>query len=476
VLVLAVTRGVERSAAGVVFTVTSAFLLVETIVRLGTDGGVVHFVATALGRGQRQQVADVIWASLVPVLGAAVLGGGIAILVTLAVIGSLNVDTAAVHTRWVAATVALTLPFAAVHDLATAATRGLGSSRPTVVVERVARPVLQLVGVIAAVLFHAGPRGLVLGWLAPYVVVAPWTVLWLARLLRRHGIPLRSSRWPSRFVPVWRFTLPRSLASVTQILLQRLDIILVGALLGGPAAAVYTGATRFVVVGQLGNQAMSFAFQPQLARLISRGQLAEAKVLFRMSTAWIVGLTAPLYLAVCVTSPLLVRLLGSHYRSGLSSLLVVTGAMLVANACGLVDMVLITMGRTTWNLANTVASLVVNIAIDLVLIPQIGIVGAAIGWATAIIGSNLVPAVQIHRAFGFSPFSSWWARLLAVAGVGFGVIPGIVLAVAGPHVAPLVVALVVVTAAYVAVVWRWRGALAVDQLVPSRRRASASVA
>ena len=70
------------------------------------------------------------------------------------------------------------------------------------------------------------------------------------------GRPARR-RPPRCAAPFWRFTAPRALANVAQIALQRVDIVLVAALPGSAAAAIYAVAGRFVVLGQLANQAIS---------------------------------------------------------------------------------------------------------------------------------------------------------------------------------------------------------------------------
>jgi O-antigen/teichoic acid export membrane protein len=463
-LVIVATRGLDRSAAGAVFAVTSLYFLVETGVRLGTDTGVVHFVAGNRSE-DRARVADLIVAALVPIVPAMLVGGVVVGVLTPVVVHSLGGGGSVTHVGLVALLVGLALPVGAMYDFLTVTTRGLGASAPTVMVERIMRPTLQIVAVAAVVAAGGGASLVIVAWVAPYAVVAPVMAVWLRRLLRAAGVPLRSSRWRTVFREVWSFTLPRSFTGIVQILLQRLDILIVGAILGGPAAAIYTGATRFVVVGQLGNQALSYVFQPQLAKLLSRDKIEEARELFRVSTAWIIGLNAPLYLSVCVTAPLLVRLLGPRYHHGITSMVIVTGASLVGSSCGLVDFVLITMGRTSWNLWNSVAALAVNLTIDLVFIPHFGIKAAAIGWAAAILINNFVPLVQVHRAFGFTPVSGLWVRMLTLAGTAFGVIPGIALLVAGPSLPVMAGVLALAAAGYLAIVWSWRESLGLAQLL-----------
>src|SRR5690242_17137691 len=64
-------------------------------------------------------------------------------------------------------------------------------------------------------------------------------------------------------------------------------------------------------------------------------------------------------------------------------------AMLVGNAFGQVDVVLITSGRSSGNLANALLILVTKVGLDLLLIPEYGIAGAAGAAANTV--SSVVP-------------------------------------------------------------------------------------
>ena len=69
----------------------------------------------------------------------------------------------------------------------------------------------------------------------------------------------------------WLFTAPRGLANLAQNVLQSIDIVLVAAMLGAVEAAVYTAATRFLVIGQLGGVAISRASQAKFTELFTVG-------------------------------------------------------------------------------------------------------------------------------------------------------------------------------------------------------------
>ena len=80
-------------------------------------------------------------------------------------------------------------------------------------------------------------------------------------------------------------------------------------------------------------------------------------------------------------------------------------AMLLASATGPVDWVLLMGGKSGWNLLNTALALAVNIALNLVLIPRIGITGAAIAWAASIIVNSVVPLLEAWLLLGMHPFN-----------------------------------------------------------------------
>jgi O-antigen/teichoic acid export membrane protein len=122
------------------------------------------------------------------------------------------------------------------------------------------------------------------------------------------------------------------------------------------------------------------------------------------------------------------------------------------------------MGRTSWNLANAATALTLNITIDLILIPRIGISGAAIGWAVAIVCNNIVPVLQVRHAYGFSPLSSRWFKLLAAVAVLFGVIPGLAMLLSHDNSVVVGAALVLAAGSYASLIWHWREVLGVSEI------------
>jgi O-antigen/teichoic acid export membrane protein len=257
----------------------------------------------------------------------------------------------------------------------------------------------------------------------------------------------------------WAFTAPRALAGVAQIVLQRLDIVLVAVISGPAQAAVYAAATRFLVAGQLANAALIQAAQPQLSHLFGIGDRAAAGAVYQATTAWLIVLTWPLYLLSALFGPQLLAVFGPSYRDGATVVVILALAMLLATACGQVDLVLITAGRSRWSLFNGLVAVVVNVAVDVALIPRAGITGAAVGWAAALAVSNLIPLVQVAWVARVHPFGRGPAAAIAVTTVAFGAVPLAVREALGPGLAAGLAGVAAGTLLAAAGLWCCRGAL-----------------
>ncbi|HWB36471.1 MAG TPA: polysaccharide biosynthesis C-terminal domain-containing protein, partial [Rugosimonospora sp.] len=300
-------------------------------------------------------------------------------------------------------------------DTLLAATRGFRAMRPTVLLDRILRPGTQLLCLAALTLAASRAAGAyAAAWAAPYALSAV-----LAAVALRQRVPrdAEASEVTGDVEGVdrrtfWRFTGPRAAASVAQLALNRFDILLLAALAGLPAAAVYAVAGRFLTLGQLAGQAINQSVQPRLAERLAVGDADGANRLYRTATAWLVLTAWPLYLGIAVNAPVYLGLFGDGYASGTAVVVVIAAGALVGSGCGMVDIVLAMAGRTTWNLANVLTALAVNVGVDLLLIPRLGALGAAVGLTCALVANNVVPLLQVAFSLGLHPFG----RATLVAG------------------------------------------------------------
>jgi O-antigen/teichoic acid export membrane protein len=532
-----ITRHFSKPVAGAFFTAISLFLIVESAAGLGAYVGLVNFIARLRRLGHEGRVPAILRAAIIPVVIVSLSATVILILLAeplahLMLSGHLGKSGASpARVADALRALAVALPFAALSDTLLGATRGYRVMRPTVVIDKIGRASVQLIGVLIAI--SAGGFALLAPlWAVAYIPAAVLGWYWLRRIRRSqrpagthgpgagavtvngatanrasangatanrasangssangasaNGSRANGTRAQARN-PVtggsgvgnatargfWRFTGPRAVANLAQITIQRIDIVLVAIILGPAEAAVYTAATRFLVVGQFANTALNQSAQPRFAELFAVDDRRGANVIYRATTAWLIVLTWPLYLLAVIYGPEVLSIFGHSYRAGHPVMVILGVTMLVATACGQVDMVLITTGRSSWSLANGLTAVVLNVGLDLLLIPRYGIAGAAIGWAVAIIVTNLTPLAQLAISIRLNPFGRGTFIAAGLALLSFGVIPLVLRAALGTGAGVSVGAVLAGCVVQVAGLWWFRDSLRLAALPGMSRLAKA---
>lgn len=485
-LVFLVAHLYSQRVAGTFFAATSLFIILQAVSGLGTDAGLLRWLPRHLALGDRAAARRTVPVALVPVAATAAIGGLVLAATAPWTAGHIGADDPGRAVDMVRV-LALFLPLAGAHDALLAATRGHGSMRPTVLVDKILRQTLQVAGVIAAAVLSDDAVWLALAWAAPYLPCLVLAALWY-RKIGRAGLAAApavaaaaaasSAGLRTLVGDFWRFTGPRAFAQICQTAFQRADIVLVAALSSPREAAVYTAATRFIVISQLATQAVQNVMQPAVSRLMALADRAGAQRVFAVCASWNLALAWPVHLSIAVGAPVYVGSFGDGYRgTGEVVTVILAMAMLVATATGARDVMLLMAGRSGLSLVNQSTALGVNLVLNVLLIPPFGIAGAAVARACGLLVRTLLALVQVRRILGMSPASAglFWAGGSAL--LSFAAVPLAVRFVAGSSPAALAAGLVPGAILYFALLWGGRERLSLTafaSLLPGRRGRAAS--
>lgn len=466
VFAVLVARGLGARSAGALFEVIGLFVILATVAQLGTSVGVVRAIARARAFGHSGDLRATVAIALVPVLSAGILIGA-AVFFLAPDIASVTIRGAHGHDAVTYLRVlAPALPLAAALMTILPATQGLGTMLPTNALETIGQPLARVA--LAALLFTgiATPAYAPLIWALPVAVAFCCGLVWLGRLLARAEAAATSTQrtMPVRMLAAefWRFTSVRFFAATLQIVLVWLDIVLVGALRTAREAAVYTAASRYVLAGTIINAAIIALLQPLAGAQLALGEHERLRAVYQTATGWLIAIAFPIYLVMASFAPVFMRAFGPHYTSGQDALVILSLAMLLSIAAGPVMVLVLMGGRSLWNLLDTLGALVLNVALNVVLIPRLGITGAAIAWAASIALLNVVPLLQVARWWRIHPAGPGFSRLLLAALACFGAIPFAIGEFAGKSLPTLVAAVAVALPLYLALLWAWRERLALD--------------
>lgn len=396
-VILLVTALLEPVESGRYLTAFALIQVASVLARAGQDNGQLREVPALLEGGRR----------------AAALGTMAQALASSAAVAALLASVAIVPwARWSGGSgvwLALALLAWTVHWMTSASLQALG--RPVLV--STVRDVVQPVG--QALLLVLLPHVSAMDALRAFALsCAAATVLSLAPLLRwarRERSGLERPGWPFA-----RRSMPLLLVSGANQSLRWMDTLLVGTLLGGPAAALYTPIARTVALVTLPLSAINVMYPPRAAALYAAGRHdaldRETRAYAFFSFAGAVVLTLLAIPALRLGAPYLLPLTREASAQAVLIFLLLAVGQLVNAAVGPVGFLLM-MTRFAWlEFRNMVLTVVLSTLTIALTVPTLGPVGAALGTAAAMV---VVNALRAHQADRRLAVRVWSRRLLAPA-------------------------------------------------------------
>ncbi len=465
-LTVVLAQGLSSQQLGAFFVSIALFQILANTAELGADTGFVRMIARYRALGRTHDLRRTIAIGLWPVLAIAAIFG---VLVWVYAPELSNAFAKQAPPRLLVPYLRILgplVPAAAAFTVVLAATRGFGSMRPTVVLDKFVRAGMQVALELPVVLLTLGGTAVALAWGGPFAVCLALALVWLFALLRKAerskvagdavATVVATKALASEF---WRFTAPRSFAGFFQVGILWLDTLLIGALASASNAGAYGAATRYITVGTFANLAVIQVLGPKLSELLTRHDRPGAQHVYQVATSWLMMLIWPFYLTLAVFAPALLNILGVSSGDTQAVLVILGLTMLVATGIGPVDVVLLMGGKSSYNLINTIAALSANVALNLLLIPRLGIVGAAIAWSASILINNLAPLAEVWAMLRIHPFGVG-SPIVAIAAVAlFGGVGLAVRSMFGESLLVVLVYGVIVTGIYAAVLWRFRSPL-----------------
>ncbi len=393
-----VTRHLGVTGAGYYFLVVAVFMIAANTVELGADTGLVRFVSAALAVGRPGEIRVLVRSAIRPVLVAVVLVVAATALVVAVVDPRVGV---AAWLLVAASAVAGALSLTAV---LLGAVRGYGQVLAHPVLLNLLLPLGRLLTIGAVVAAGWGVSAVLGAWLVPVPLVLVLAVAVTLRLLRSTArTEIDATGRKELGVGFWRFSAARGFAACVEILLEWVDVLLVGILASPAAAGVYAVVTRCLRASEVVQQAARIVVGPQISAALARGDLARARDLYGIVTAAMIWVTWPFFILMAVFGDQVLRVFGPGFDEGAVPMAVLAGAMALATAAGTVQTILLMGGRSTWQLADKSAALVLNVVLGLLFIPWWGITGAALAWAVTIIVDTAVVVWQVQWLMGVRP-------------------------------------------------------------------------
>ena len=299
--------------------------------------------------------------------------------------------------------VAPSIPLAALTLVLMTATLAAKVGRMNLYVRGLAEPLLLFAAAIGAWAMGGGLRGIALAHVGAALLTAALAILACRRVFGGRGF-WRAVTGP-RHPTFLRFAAPLGASDLMNALLQRIDVFVVSTFAGLEALAVYSAAEYVARVIANARYVFDPIIAPVVAESLQTRDLQRAHYNLALTTRWVIALAAPIAVTLVVLRVEVLGLYGPGFSAGAGALVILAGAHLVNGCLGLTPYVIAMSGRSRLYFLDNVGASLLNLGLGLVLVPRLGIIGAAIAVFASVTGLQLALTIQAWVLERIHPFA-----------------------------------------------------------------------
>lgn len=209
----------------------------------------------------------------------------------------------------------------------------------------------------------------------------------------RAAVPEYDSEWA-------KVALPMLMISGLHLVLKQTDVVMIGAMAGAREAGIYAAMVRLADLAVFGLTAANAITAPMISELYSNGRKVELQRLLTLSSRAVLAFTLVVSVALVIGGKWVAGLFGPEFPAGVGALWILLAAQTVNSATGPVGYLMTMTGHQNQALIIQSMAAAINFGLNLLLIPVLGMAGAAMATATAIVFWNVIMFIYVYRQLG----------------------------------------------------------------------------
>jgi O-antigen/teichoic acid export membrane protein len=301
---------------------------------------------------------------------------------------------------------ALGIPFFTLLNVFVSIFRGFDDIKPTVYFQEILRNLLFPLLLLPVIFLDLPFTGVFYALLASLVISCVALIAYtVKRLPFAIGFRTRLSASPVAR-ELLLFSLPLLGVAMLQLVIHWTDTLMLGGLKSSADVGLYNAAHPLAQFISAPLAAMLLIYMPVASGLYAQGSMPEMRRNFSILTKWLCSITLPLFLILFMfPDTILGFLFGASYAPAATALRILSIGFIINNFLGPNGATLIAMGEARFIMWATLATAVLNVGLNVVLIPPFGIEGAAIASVAAITSINLIRCRKLYSLTRAQPLS-----------------------------------------------------------------------
>jgi len=243
--------------------------------------------------------------------------------------------------------------------------------------------------------------GLIAGFAASLII----SIVLIYRWVRVVAPGIRTASGWMALGPLFAFAIPAMVADASHFLYRWIDTLLVSYFFVLRDVGIYSAAIRTSMLLVLIPVAINAIYATLASGYYHTGAPEKLERALQLSTRWCLILGLPIVVIFVLSAREILSLWGAEYASEHLTLAVLVLAQLFNIPSGILAYTLVMCNRPTLELFNTLTLLGLVVATNLVLIPMLGLVGAAISLLLVNAFGMVLRWYQVQKYIQVRPFN-----------------------------------------------------------------------
>ncbi|GEM_PF-1180194 len=232
------------------------------------------------------------------------------------------------------------------------------------------------------------------------------TILYLFyQIIRVHWRFTWNSGYYQESKRLFIYSIPLLFNGIMIVLINNIDIYMIGYFHNSIEVGIYKLAMTFGNVAMFALLSLNSIFPAITTKLYHSKKVDELKTVFQQSTKWVMLFSLLVFSILLVLSEEIMGLVSQEYILGSQALVLIALGQVFNSIVGPVGTINSMTGRPRYNLYANLSAIIINIALNMWLIPIMGISGAAIATAVSLLISNVIRLILVYYQLKIHPYS-----------------------------------------------------------------------
>jgi O-antigen/teichoic acid export membrane protein len=407
-------RALGASGYGLYTLVVGIAGLVVGIGALGLDDAMVRYIAIQSGRKDRAGLRGTLQVGVVGALVVGVVAGFSLFLVAGWLAGDVFDEPELLPLIRVISGV---VPFLLLSNVLLGVTRGFNRMDYAALAENVVQSVVRFALVAILWLINLDVLVAIIAFGLADIAATLLLIFFVRKLVVATGPPEPARR---DLRPIFGFALPLWLSGLLNRFRNNVETFVLGALSIAADVGVFAVAAKVNFISHTVYRAVIVAVKPLLARGFADGDRPGLARVYSATTRWTFTLNLPFFLVTVLYAREVLSVFGPEFVVGASAFVILAFSELFVAATGTCGSMIDMAGHMRVKVFNSVLWIVSAVTLSILLIPALGVVGAALASTISVTLVNLVRVIEVWILDRLHPYrTDFWKPIAAgvVAGL-----------------------------------------------------------